>query len=94
MRSQGDFQKIYEAAKSFYRGDDVYGGRPHNPVVRHTTDGIWMLESGLDSEERADAECRLVDFDSYFYETYQDENYIPSLQDEEEFLTMLKTGDE
>ena len=93
MRAQGNFTKIYEAARSFYRGDEMYGGRPHDPVVRHTTDGTWMLESGIEPEERADVECRLDDFDSYFYETYDDENYTPSDDDEAYFLDSIKTDE-
>jgi len=94
MRAQGNFKKIYDAAKSFYNGDDVYGGRPHDPVVRHTTDGVWMLESGIEPEERADAECRLDDFDGYFYETYSDKNYVPTDDDERNFLASIQSDDD
>ena len=95
MRTQGTFNDIYTAAKNYYNDVDngtTYGGCPMDPVVRHTVDNVWMLESGINSEPNADAECRLDDFDSWFYEGYNDDNYTPSTEDEADFLDTIKEG--
>ena len=93
MRVSGKFSDVYDAAKRFYLGDDLYGGRPLNPVVRHTEDGKWMLESGIDPEPGADAECRLDDFDSYFYRAYSDDNFSPD-DAEMDFLGAIRDDDD
>lgn len=92
MRTQGTLKNVYEAAKDFYNDadDPIAGGCPMDPVVRHTTDGVWMLESNMDSEPEADAECRLDDFNNWFYEAYSDDDYEPSEQDEMDFLESIR----
>jgi len=94
MRTQGTFKEVYTAAKHFYADADnletTYGGCPMDPVVRHTVDGVWMLDSGIDGEPNADAECRLDDFDNWFYETYEDGDYTLTDEDESDFFESIK----
>jgi len=74
MRTQGTFQRVYEAARSYYNGEDVYGGRPIDPVVRREGK-TWMLESALSPEgEDCNFSCSLEDFDNYWYEMYKTDN--------------------
>lgn len=84
MRTSGTFQEVYAAAKSYSNGEEVYGGRPHDPVVRREGDK-WMLESGLNSAEDADFEVTLEAFDSWFWEGYKSD-YTPSDADVEDFV--------
>jgi len=91
MRTQGTFADIYNTAK-IYSGDIDINGCPMNPVVRHAN-GVWMLESGINDEPNADAECLLEDFGEYFYECYSDHEYQPTLEDEADFLEWLKVGE-
>lgn len=84
MRTSGTFQAVYEAAKSYSNGEEVYGGCPHNPVVRREGD-VWMLESGLNSAEDADFEVTLEAFDNWFYEGYKSD-YTPSDEDIADFV--------
>lgn len=84
MRTQGTFQDVYEAAKSYFNGtaDD---GCPHNPVVRRAN-GVWMLESGLHGEPEADFETSLEYFDMWFQYAYGDASYLPDQDDELRFV--------
>lgn len=91
MRTQGTIGDVYAAAKNFSNGGSDYGGRPMDPVVRHTTDGVWMLESGINSEPNADAECPLEAFDNWFFEAYSDDEYEPTETDEIDFLDTILT---
>ena len=93
MRTEGTFQQIYNAAREIAADGEIYGGCPVDPVIRHRPDGIWMLESGLNDAEGADAECRLDDFDSWFFECYQDADYQPGDDDEANFLDLLRGED-
>lgn len=89
MRTSGTFQDVYEAAKNYSNGGTTYGGRPMNPVVRRrASDGVWMLESGLDSAEGSDLECSLDAFDNWFYESYKTD-YIPGDEDIADFATTI-----
>ena len=93
MRTQGNFSEIYHDAKAYYTGNDEnIDSRPMDPVVRYVGNGMWYLESGLNSEENTIAECPLDTFDSFFYETYQDD-YEPTEDDEQEFLKMIRDND-
>ena len=96
MRTQGTFQDVYNAAKNFYNDVDnetTYGGCPMDPVIRHTTNNVWMLESGINGESNADAECRLDDFDAWFYEGYIDDDYEPTVEDKNDFLESIMVSD-
>jgi hypothetical protein len=84
MRTTGTLQNVYNAAKDYYNGGDMYGGRPMNPVIRFEN-GKWMLESGINPPDNSTVECRLDDFDSYWYQTYDDEDYEISPEDEAAF---------
>lgn len=90
MRTQGTFIDIYNAAKDIATDIDTYGGCPLNPVIRHTTNGVWMLESGLHGEPNADAECSLDVFDNWFYESYSNNDYSPTESDKIDFLDFIR----
>ncbi len=83
MRTSGTFQAVYEAAKSYAQGNDMYGGCPINPVVRREGDK-WMLESALEPTT-GDFEISLEAFDSYFYESYKTD-FVPTASDVADFV--------
>uniref|UniRef100_A0A6M3XMV6 Uncharacterized protein n=1 Tax=viral metagenome TaxID=1070528 RepID=A0A6M3XMV6_9ZZZZ len=89
MRTEGTFQQIYNAARKIATDTEIYGGCPVDPVIRHTPNGIWMLESGLNDAKGTDAECRLDDFDFWFFECCEEADYQPSEDDEAGFLYSL-----
>jgi len=86
MRTSGNFQKIYEAAKEYANSGDIED-RPMDPVVRHE-DGVWMLESRMESFN-GDIEVSLETFDSWFWETYKDATYTPDQTDIDEFVRTM-----
>lgn len=80
-RTQGTFQKIYEAAREFMADGH---GKPMDAVVR-SCDGHWMLESGMDSADGCDFEISLDDFISYWWEGLNDPDWTPSEESISEF---------
>ena len=89
MRTAGNFPKIYAQAREYYTNPEEQKTSPMNAVVRREN-GKWMIESGLEPSQDADVECTLESFDSYFYETYSDSEYVPSDSDENEFASVFK----
>ena len=86
MRTQGTFTEIYEAAKNHYKENRE--SCPIDPVIRRV-DGLWVIESGLESEENADIECSLDTFDDWFYEWYSGESFCPGFDIEEDFANNM-----
>jgi hypothetical protein len=85
MRTSGTFQDVYEAAKQYSNGIKTYGGCPMNPVIRREN-GRWMLESDMNSGEDADFQVTLEIFNDWFYESYKNDDYIPSESDIQQFI--------
>ena len=84
MRTQGDFNKIYTAAREYLyeSADDC----PMNPVIRLEGD-IWMLESELEpANDNCVFETTLDAFQNWWYEGMKDTQYIPSEIDIADFL--------
>jgi len=88
MRTVGTFKKIYEQAREYLLNDVSH--IPSDPVVRLESDGRWILESRLEPQETTVVEVSLEDFQSYFYESFKDENYIPSEQDVSEYVKFVE----
>ncbi len=84
MRTQGTLTDIYAAAKNYADNIDT-DTTPLNPVVRREN-GIWMLESELEPSLDNDFQCSLEEFDSYFYETYTDNDFVITHETEREFI--------
>ena len=91
MRITGTFQEIYAGAKNMAQGGDICGGCPIDPVVRREG-GKWMIESALEPARGGDNdfECRLDDFDGYFYEGYKTD-FTPSESDEAELVDAMRS---
>ena len=87
MRTNGNFQTVFDQAESYYNGEN---GKPMNAVVRKF-DGFgghkWHIESGLEPEPTATVECGLDDFQNYFYEVFG-QNYTVTDEDETHFSEM------
>lgn len=81
-RTQGTFQKIYDAAREFMADGH---GMPHDPVIRKCENGTWMLESGMESAEGCDFEISLDDFISYWWEGLNDPDWTPTEESISEF---------
>jgi hypothetical protein len=85
MRTSGKFQDVFNAAKNYMNNSD--DDCPINPVVRREGD-VWMLESSLEPTD-GDIEVTLDDFQSYWYESMQDD-YTPTDDDIEDYVNMTK----
>ena len=81
-RTQGSFQSVYDAAREFMAN---MHGAPHDPVVR-VCDGIWILESAMESAEDCSFEIGLNDFISYWYEDLNDLEWTPTQESIDEFV--------
>lgn len=92
MRTTGNFAKIYQQAKNYFRGIDC--DQPHNPVVRLEGDNKWMIESALEPTTECSVECTLDEFDSWFCESYEDAMFEIDDSVEREFVNAFTDRDE
>uniref|UniRef100_A0A6M3LV45 Uncharacterized protein n=1 Tax=viral metagenome TaxID=1070528 RepID=A0A6M3LV45_9ZZZZ len=76
------FQNVYEKIKNYSL--ELTDSFPVDPVIRRI-DNKWILESGL-YDNNGDIEITFEQFDNWFFESYGDNNYMPTSQDIEDFL--------
>ena len=86
MRTVGDFLDVYEAARAYYLG--LEEGCPLNPVVRQEGQK-WILESDLEPGHYPSFETDLDTFHEFFYNTYNNPEYVPTKRDLSDFITMV-----
>ena len=89
MRTVGTFADVYKQAREYNNGVDV-SHIPTDPVVRLERDGRWVIESRLEPQETVDVEVSLEDFQSYWYYSFEDENYIPTDSDVADYVKFVK----
>lgn len=82
MRTTGNFTDVYKQAKIYYNDP---AGRPIDAVIRKENEK-WIIESRLEPQQDTIIECSLEDFQNWFYETFSDDNYIPSENDIADFV--------
>ena len=88
MRTVGTFKKIYEQARAYLNNEDV--SSISDPVVRLESDGKWVIESRLEPPQDTILETSLEDFQSYWYYSFEDKNYIPTEQDVEDYIKFVE----
>ena len=86
MRTVGTFADVYKQAREYI--NDV-SGIPSDPVVRLEY-GKWIIESRLEPQQETVVEVTLDDFQSYWYESFEDENYIPTEQDVADYVKFVE----
>ena len=89
MRTVGTFADVYKQAREYI--NDV-SDIPSDPVVRLESDGKWVIESRLEPQQETVVEVALDDFRSYFYYSFDDENYIPNERDVADFVDYVNTN--
>jgi hypothetical protein len=88
MRTVGTFLEVYHQAKAYL--NDV-SGLPTDPVVRLENEK-WIIESRLEPQQDTILETSLDDFQRYWYESFDDPNYIPSDTDVADFVDYVNTN--
>jgi hypothetical protein len=86
MRTVGTFADVYKQAREYI--NDV-SGIPSDPVVRLEY-GKWIIESKLEPQQKTVVEVTLDDFQRYWYESFEDENYIPTERDVEDYIKFVE----
>lgn len=86
MRTVGTFADVYKQAREYL--NDV-SGIPSDPVVRLEY-GKWIIESRLEPQQETVVEVTLDDFQSYWYESFEDKNYIPTERDVEDYIKFVE----
>lgn len=86
MRTVGTFADVYKQAREYL--NDV-SGIPSDPVVRLEY-GKWIIESRLEPQQETVVEVTLDDFQRYWYESFEDENYIPTERDVEDYIKFVE----
>lgn len=91
MRTVGTFTAVYKQAREYIIdfNNDV-SGIPSDPVVRLESDGKWVIESKSEPQQETVVEVTLDDFQSYWYESFEDENYIPTEQDVADYVKFVE----
>ena len=87
MRTVGKFSEIYKQARE-YLNDENY--IPTDPVVRLESDGRWVIESRLEPSQDTILETSLDEFQSYFYESFEDKSYIPTDSDVADYVKFVE----
>lgn len=86
MRTVGTFADVYKQAREYL--NDV-SGIPSDPVVRLEY-GKWIIESRLEPQQETVVEVSLDDFQRYWYESFEDKNYIPTERDVEDYIKFVE----
>lgn len=86
MRTVGTFADVYKQAREYL--NDV-SGIPSDPVVRLEY-GKWIIESRLEPQQETVVEVTLDDFQRYWYESFEDKNYIPTERDVEDYIKFVE----
>lgn len=86
MRTVGTFLEVYHQAKAYL--NDV-SGLPTDPVVRLENEK-WIIESRLEPQQETVIEVGLEDFQRYWYESFEDKNYIPTERDVEDYIKFVE----
>ena len=88
MRTVGTFADVYKQAREYI--NDV-SHIPSDPVVRLEY-GKWIIESRLEPQQETVVEVSLDEFQRYWYESFEDENYIPSDTDVADYVDYVNTN--
>ena len=82
------FEELYIQARDIYNNDEN-SIRPIDPVIRYLENKTWILESRLTPPDDYIFEIGLDVFESYFYDAFEDADYLPTNHDENSFIDAI-----
>jgi hypothetical protein len=87
----GSFQKVYLEARVLH---DDSEHSPHDPVVAFEDRGIyggfmWRIQGRSLCDENTEVYCDLDTFHDFFYDSYGNTDYLPTVGDMVDFTAMI-----